>query len=178
MNKKVDKAKHREFLQLVVDGGKKVDRNIIEKSLNPENVQYEMFGSSNSVLFTEARNIDLSQIKDLIYKYHIHHIVDLREVPYLNFGRSNRKAFFKCLYSASVDYLSLISVASKTKKSSVNEFLKDHDCSELLSEEIGEWIENGPTLVFIGQEKEDDNLAKSFSSLLNKSKISYSEIVN
>ncbi len=178
MKKKIDEVKHREFLRLVVDGGKNVDHKIIDKSLIPDNVQYEMFGSPNSVLFTEARNIDLSHIKDLIYKYHIHHILDLREVPYLNFGRSNRKAFFKYLYSASVDYLSLISVASKTKKSSVNEFLKDDDCSEFLSEEIAEWIENGPTLVLIGQEKEDDKLAKSFSSLLNRSKISYSEIVN
>ncbi len=173
-----DKGNHREFLRLVVDGGKKVGSRKVDNDQSVENVQYEMFGSPNSVLFTKARDIDLNHIKDLVYKYKVHHILDLREVPYLNFGRSNRKAFFKYLFSESVDYLSLISVASRTKKSTVNEFLKDDNCSELLSKEIAEWIENGPTLILIGKVKDDDVLAQSFSSLLNKSKISYSEIVN
>ncbi|MEW8437490.1 MAG: hypothetical protein AB2689_04970 [Candidatus Thiodiazotropha taylori] len=179
MKAKADEDKHRAFLRLVIDGGKRIDgRGKAEDVLSDENTQYEMFGRPDSILFTEARNLGFSDIKYLIDKYHIHHILDLREVPYLNFGRSNRDNFFQYLQQTSVDYLSLVSVASQTKKPSVDDLLKDDDSSEMLSNELVTWIENGPTLVLISRGREHDVLAQSFSNLLNKSKITYSEIMN
>lgn len=178
MKAKADGEKHRAFLRLVIDGGKRVDHEDSDPSLEPgDDTQFEMFGRPDSILFTEVRNLGFSDITNLIDKYHIHHILDLREVPYLNFGRSNRDGFFRYLQRSSVDYLSLVSVASQSKMPSVDELLDNYFSSEMLTNELVTWIGDGPTLILICRGREHDPLAKSFYSLLKKSKITFSEIM-
>ena len=167
------------FLRLVVDSGRYLDQvnDELECNISEGGPQFEMFGSADSVLYTEVRKLCFNNIKSLIHQYHIHHILDLREVPYLNFGNSNRDVFFQYLSSNSVAYLSFVSVASQKKKTSISELFKDDSTSNILVDELIDWIGKGPTLIFINVEREKDYLAKNFSKLLEKSDISFSEII-
>ena len=177
MKDKTESKKQRSFLRLVVESGGLVDpeEKKVAKAPN-ENTQFEMFGRADSLVFTEVRNLCLTDIKDIVSRHHIHHILDLREVPYLNFGRSNRDSFFQYLHCNSVDYLSLISVASQSRKPSVDELLEDESSSEALATELIKWIGKGPTLVLINRGRESDQAAISLSRLLAKSNINFTEV--
>ena len=162
------------FLKLVVVDGEKITEE--DKGLEwYENIQYDMFGSSNTLLYLEVKTLDISDIKDLISKFQVRHILDLRDVPYLNFGRSNRRSFFNFIDKKSVDYLSLISVASKVSKSSINDLLEDDSSFKIWKHELSNWIEHGPTLAFT--DNENDSKFKSFTEQLSRSNIDF-ELMN
>lgn len=170
-----DKKKHHSVLRLVVDGGNRIDL-IKKRTGTPEYSQYEMFACSNAILYVDVKDVDFSEIKKIVTRHSIHHILDLREVPYLNFGRSSRDSFFLWLSCHSVDYLSMVSVAAQLNKSSVEELLDDDACVTDLNNDLSVWLGNGPTLIFLGQSRDHDPLVARFTSFLKKTDVNYSEL--
>ncbi len=172
-----NKIKKSTFLRLVVKDSDRVNYAENEHIELDDSAQFEMFGQPNSIYFVTARDLDLDNIKNLIDLHHFHHIIDLREVPYLNFGTSSRDIFFNLIAKYSVDYLSLFSLASSHKQTSVYDLLnKAISNSHDISHELSKWLENGPTLALITKERKVDTVAKSFSKFLVASKITLSEI--
>lgn len=138
--------------------------------------QLEMFEKHNSVFFASVENLAFDDIQELFSRHNFHHILDLREVPYLNFGRSNRSAFFQLLVDRSADYLSLLSVAMAHEKQSIHQLLDEqHTNRKHLSDELAELIEHGPTLVFTALDRHKDQNANRFSNFLLKANINHTE---
>lgn len=138
--------------------------------------QLEMFEKQNSVFFASVENLAFDDIQELFSRHNFHHILDLREVPFLNFGRSSRNAFFQLLVDRSADYLSLLSVAMAHEKQSIHQLLDEHHTEkEHLSDELSELIEHGPTLVFTALDRDKDLNANRFSDFLSKANIDHTE---
>lgn len=171
------KSKRKPFLRLVVNAE---DRRGGEVATQEHDAaQLEMFGQPNAIYYAAVRDLALDDVKHLIEHYRFHHIVDLREVPYLNFGHSSRDAFFRYLQERAVDYLSLFSFASLHRKTSVYDLFNEGLGEPRgLGNELSEWIAHGPTLILISKDRENDVVANSFSRFLAESKISYSEIAS
>lgn len=163
------------FLKLVVNSDSQKDAHNQAKE---SSAQFEMFAQDNALYFTSAKELLLDDVKELIEKHQFHHIVDLRDVPYLNFGKLSRDVFFRLLSDYAVEYLSLYSLASNQNKNSINDLFHDREKANHFSKELSDWIKNGPTLVLINKKREQDSTAASFSKFLADSKIKYSEIAN
>lgn len=173
-----EKIENKTFLRLVVDGSRHVDMQIATSEQNLPTTQLEMFKRPDALLFMETQGLDFAQIEHLLTTHHIRHILDLREVPYLNFGRADRQGFFKILRNWAVDYLSLFSVATYQRKSSVKDLLEGEGEHAELVNNLRKWIEQGPTLVLTQQEREQDCAAKNLSELLRKADIHFSELAH
>ena len=177
-NKFDGKMGNRTFLRLVVDGGKPVNVDISTCPPPSVAIQLEMFKRPDTLLFIETKDLDFEQIEYLLTTHHVRHVLDLREVPYLNFGRADRQGFFKILRNWTVDYLSLFSVATYQRKSSVKDLLEGEMEHVELINNLRNWIEHGPTLVFTQQGREQDCAAKNLSNLLRKADIQFSELAH
>lgn len=166
------------FLRLVVGAAKSREETPDNEKFGDSATQMEMFGNANSICFASVRDLAFDEFKALIDRFHVHHVIDLREAPYLNFGRSSRDSFFRFFAERSVEYVSLTAIAATKNKPSVDELLKNEEQNPRheLGDKLSTWISNGPTLVLISKEREEDNRARSFSKFLSQSKISYSEI--
>jgi len=175
---KTQKSQANNYLRLVVNAKNPISQSTESITKEGETEQLEMFEQPNAICFVAARNLTFEDVKQLIERYRFHHIVDIRDVPYLNFGRSSRDVFFQYLSDRAVDYLSLFSLATSKRKSSVND-LFDDSASEYpdLTKELSDWILQGPTLVLTSKQHDDD-VATNFSKFLKKSEIGYSEIAN
>lgn len=143
--------------------------------------QLELFAiaSPDSVVFLKP---DATDVLATLWKLHVKHIVDIRDVPYLTFNRMDRTKFFDAIEDSSIDYVGMhellhaegtdsFVVLMQAKLGSVpSERDRVH---EMLTRRIG----NGPTAVFCDDDPKQDDKVGALLDFLVKHDIKHAPVL-
>jgi len=151
----------------------------------PLGIQLELFpiGNPDAVIFTSPRRTDLAQILRMIERFTVKNILDLRDLPALNFDRVSRTHFLDALLKCRVEYRPFpVVLGTDFQADTISEFFHFiHENSRpnwvsVMKKCVEPLIQGGPTIVFTEGAPEVDEVAREFAETLVRSKISFRQV--
>lgn len=148
-------------------------------------IQLELFpvGNPSAVIFTNPKRNDLDHVLKVIERFAVKKILDLRDLPALNFERVSRNAFLDTLSKSRVEYLSFPALLGKEfEVDTISEFFHlihtdaKPNWSDLVKNILEPLIRSGPTIVFTEAAPEVDEVAQEFAESLIRSNVRFSQV--
>lgn len=179
----------RPAIYLVYDASKIHDGNATRalgsvNAFSREWKQLELLSDAkpDSLVFIRPDSGDIFQT---LKRLHVKHVVDMRDVPYLNFSTVNRHNFFDQLAEIYADYIGMHELMHKVGAASVAPLFRDKsqgrefaiDDPDLVGDALSERIGDGPTAVFCDSNPKEDSKVGAFLDFLSKRKIKHAPVL-
>jgi hypothetical protein len=143
--------------------------------------QLELFAivAPDAVVFLRPEATD---VLTTLWKLHVKHIVDIRDVPYLTFDKLDRTSFFDALEDRAIDYVGMHEVMHAEGTDSfvvlmqtkIGSAPSERDrVQEMLAKRIG----NGPTAVFCDDDPKQDDKVGVLLDFLAKRDIKHAPLL-
>lgn len=171
------------FLAYSADWPKKEDANRTGSvsAFSRQWKQLELFAVAgpDAVVFLRP---DATDLVTTLWKLHVKHIVDIRDVPYLTFDKLDRTGFFDALEDRSIDYVGVHEVLHAEHTDSFvvlmqtklgSEPSERDPVHEMLTKRIG----NGPTAVFCDSDPKVDDKVGALLDFLVKRDIKHAPLL-
>jgi hypothetical protein len=148
-------------------------------------IQLDLFPTDkpDAVIFTNPKRTDFEQILEMIRRFTVKNILDLRDLPSLSFERISRERFLDAMTTCRVEYRPLQSILGKQfQVDTISDFFHAvHENAEpswntILKNCIEPLIRGGPTIVFTEAPPETDEVAHEFAVSLARSNIHFSQV--
>lgn len=169
------------FLRLVHS---KSSSELLEQNrLELDRIQMDLFpqaGKDDALFFIHPNDSNIDDIIGFIDDIMVHHIIDIREAPFLSFDGITREFFLGTLESQKITYSSLYgAMYANDMRSMIGLFQEmtgnsaSQGMQQLLNK-IKDMVKSGPSIVFTDKPPSSDPIARNFSVTLSQLKISHS----
>lgn len=147
--------------------------------------QLELFPSEkhDALIFTMVDNRNFEKVVELILDSKARYILDLRELPALNFERVSRSRFFEFLEQQHVTYTKIFSIFPHIDAYTVTEIFDNAlrgagaNALEAFHSSVRPLIEGGPTIVFTDTPPASDEHVTDLVDALQRAKVHFTTMV-
>lgn len=146
--------------------------------------QLELFAlkKPETVVFVRPDESGFDDLVLAIKRVGVRHIVDIRDVPYLNFSGGTRDRFFEALATLQIDYQGVHPLIHEEGLESLSSLLDQSKDAETKSERaldsfLKTRISRGPTMVFCDLSPREDLKVGSLLDFFSKKRYEYAPVL-
>lgn len=147
-----------------------------------KHVQMDLFTQpekKNSIVYVQPHEAEFEELFSFIDSIGAHHVVDIREAPFLSFYGTSREDFFAALSSRKISYYSVYAVMLANSLHSMVDFFESisgnsPNNNKKFHTEMNSIISSGPSIVFTDNLPASDISARHFTFLLHDLSIDHS----